>query len=144
MKEYLPPTWIAFPAYTPGDFPPPDGSKQFGFDWLAFYHSLSQNERLQYERDYPEPPEWKGFYDGLREGIQGSRGRTPQDLLRDIWLEAARSCRDKAVAVITDARLTPEERGEAREALEKMARDSEEKAKCWYEGRPYDGDRQGS
>ena len=53
------------------------------------------------------------------------------EFLRKIWTDAAAQCRQKAVAVATEPRLSAEERQEAVAALEKMALECEEKAIRW-------------
>lgn len=43
-----------------------------------WYKALTVEQRTQYELDYPEPPSWPGFYEGMRAHLDSWRNRRDQ------------------------------------------------------------------
>jgi hypothetical protein len=56
------------------------------------------------------------------------------DMVAEAYLESAHRCRQKAIDVLTDDRLSPEERIDASEGLKRMAVEQEERARRWRAG----------
>ena len=62
-RKQMEPPWLAFP-----DIPSVSigwrmgGGESFLMTWDRWYKRISEEERIEYQRSYPEPPSWDGFY----------------------------------------------------------------------------------
>lgn len=63
------PVWKVFPRIPWGSVGWRMGSgEEYWNQWISWYKSLSQEDRLSYKATYSEPKEWLGFYAYIEEG----------------------------------------------------------------------------
>jgi hypothetical protein len=43
------------------------GGEDYVREWGQWYDSLTPEDRKKYQRKYPEPEEWRGFYSSAKE-----------------------------------------------------------------------------
>jgi len=62
-REEIPPPWVEYPAYGPGDtFWRQTGEPFMALVWEPYYTSLSEAEQEAYLVRWKVPEEWQDFY----------------------------------------------------------------------------------
>jgi hypothetical protein len=62
--EEMIPIWEYAPGVDPSSIAWRMGvGEAYKIKWCKFYDGLSEIEQARYKEKYPEPEEWKGFYD---------------------------------------------------------------------------------
>jgi hypothetical protein len=66
MKDEMQPPWVALPQIPHGSIGWRMGQGEEFYDcFYKWFSGLSHADRLRFAENWPEPPEWAGFYDTI-------------------------------------------------------------------------------
>lgn len=74
VSALLKPPWIVKPEWPGNSMGWRMGGEQYFFAVRKMYGELSPPEQAAYDRAYPEPPDWQGYF---KHDCRGSRLRRP-------------------------------------------------------------------